>query len=100
MEDRITLGLGAMPLAPPSAMAGVDLTGDGRANFVYVGADTNRDGIPDALQRSSPSPPRVRDRNSSGQPLNAPLAAAGVDTTGDGLANFVYVGADEDRDGV
>lgn len=40
-------------LAPgeiPMAAMGVDTTGDGIANYTYVGADMNRDGIPDALQ--------------------------------------------------
>jgi len=35
----------------PMAAAGVDTTHDGRANYFYVGADRNHDGIPDAFQR-------------------------------------------------
>ena len=34
----------------PQATAGVDTTGDGRANYMVTGVDRNRDGIPDALQ--------------------------------------------------
>lgn len=37
--------------AVPMAVAGVDTSHDGRANYFYVGADRNHDGIPDALQR-------------------------------------------------
>jgi len=41
--------------APSSmAAAGIDTTGDGRANLVYVGADRNMDGIPDALEQQVP----------------------------------------------
>merc|ERR1719506_2044437 len=36
------------------AAAGIDTTGDGRANLVFVGADRNRDGIPDALEQQVP----------------------------------------------
>merc|ERR1719353_2632846 len=40
---------------PPMAAAGVDTTQDGVANFVYVGPDLNRNGIPDALEATSKS---------------------------------------------
>jgi len=48
-------GVAATTLRPletvSMAVAGVDTTHDGRANYFYVGADRNHDGIPDALQR-------------------------------------------------
>lgn len=55
-------GAGDAPpaLAPgeiPMAAMGVDTTGDGMANYTYVGADMNRDGIPDALQGGMQMPP-------------------------------------------
>jgi len=37
--------------ATPTAAAGVDVNHDGRPDYIYVGADRNLDGIPDALQR-------------------------------------------------
>ena len=34
----------------PRATIGVDVDGDGRADYLVSGVDRNRDGIPDALQ--------------------------------------------------
>merc|ERR1711918_103186 len=35
---------------PPTATVGVDVDGDGKADFLVTGSDLNRDGIPDLLQ--------------------------------------------------
>ena len=37
----------------PRATIGVDVDGDGRADYLVSGVDRNRDGIPDALQQPS-----------------------------------------------
>merc|ERR1719491_672280 len=42
--------------ATPFAAAGVDVNHDGRANYMYVGADRRGDGIPDALGRPYQAP--------------------------------------------
>ena len=34
----------------PTATVGLDVDGDGRADYLVSGVDRNRDGIPDALQ--------------------------------------------------
>ena len=34
----------------PTATVGLDVDGDGRADYLVTGADRNLDGIPDALQ--------------------------------------------------
>lgn len=70
---------------PPMAAAGVDSNYDGRPNYMYVGADRNMDGIPDALQA---------------RPAAPPMAVAGVDTNFNGRPNFLYVGADRNLDGI
>merc|ERR1719329_1309578 len=41
-------------MGPDQAAVGVDTNLDGRANFMYVGADRNHDGVPDALESRSP----------------------------------------------
>jgi len=76
----------------PMATAGIDTTGDGRPNIVFMGEDRNRDGIPDALQGAFAPPIR--------QPGFSPMATAGLDTTGDGRANLMVTGADRNRDGI
>lgn len=62
---------------PPMAVAGVDTNHDGRPNYLYVGADRNLDGIPDALQARPRPPPMAMpgpnyymgiDRNFDGMP--------------------------------
>lgn len=79
--------------AIPMAATGIDTDGDGRPNLLYVGADRDLDGVPDALQSK-----RSRPLAEACGPPN--MAAAGIDTSGDGRANLVYVGADRNCDGV
>lgn len=88
-----------------TATVGVDITGDGHANYTYVGLDRNHDGIPDALQCDFPP---VRQAHHSGVFLQSPhmqiphppTAAVAVDTTGDGHANYIYAGVDQNHDGI
>ena len=46
-------GFYGKPAAAPRATIGVDVDGDGRADYLVSGVDRNRDGIPDALQQPS-----------------------------------------------
>merc|ERR1719272_1708866 len=69
--------VGGIPV--PMAAAGVDTNHDGRANYVCVGPDLNRDGIPDALQRPMSSMPM----SSIGQPmLQGPCTARAMSADG------------------
>jgi hypothetical protein len=64
------------------AAAGVDTNRNGRANFVYVGADRNRDGIPDAVQgRAAASPARYGPPVLLGNPYQGKAAASAPATT-------------------
>lgn len=62
----------------PMAVAGVDVTHNGRADLFYIGADRNRDGIPDALQGPNPRG----------------ISVVGLDTS----SNVAYGGADQNYD--
>jgi hypothetical protein len=80
----------------PSATVGLDTTGDGRSNYFVSGVDMNRDGIPDVLQS-----PQALQRNYLGVPVsNVPTAIVGLDSTGDGRANYLVSGVDMNRDGI
>jgi hypothetical protein len=74
----------ARPPPPPMAVAGVDTNHDGRPNYIYVGEDRNRDGIPDALQARPP----------------APMATVGIESNYDGRPNYFFTGADRNLDGI
>jgi hypothetical protein len=66
-------------VAPSVAAATVAMTHDGRTDAVtYVGADSNGDGIPDALE----------------------MATVAVDATHDGKADFLVTGIDANHDGI
>mmetsp|Transcript_66318 Transcript_66318/g.104908 ORF Transcript_66318/g.104908 Transcript_66318/m.104908 type:complete len:301 (+) Transcript_66318:108-1010(+) len=71
---------------PPMAVAGVDTNHDGRPNYLYVGADRNLDGVPDALQAIPPRAPH--------------MAMAGVDSNFDGRPNYYAMGVDRNFDGI
>jgi len=71
--------------APPTATVGLDVNGDGRADYIASGVDRNRDGIPDFLQRGRRAPP---------------MAAVGIDVNGDGRADYIASGVDRNRDGI
>lgn len=65
---------------PPMAAAAVDINRDGRANFWVIGADRNRDGVPDACQRTAqqtaPSPAfyaNGRPQHAAASPPTAPV---------------------------
>jgi len=95
---------GAMPASvaygathPASSSAGYELSGpaslgaavavvtngEGRADFVVLGADRNCDGIPDVLQSGGGG-----------------MVPVGFDVNGDGRADFVVGGVDANRDGI
>lgn len=99
----------------PQATIGIDSTGDGKANYYYTGVDRNRDGVPDALQPGTQarplSPPNVRNVSTrtvsspvaiTRMPIanTTPMATVGLDTTGDGRANYVVTGEDRNLDGI
>jgi len=115
--------------APPTATVGLDVNGDGRADYIASGVDRNRDGIPDFLQRGRGrwAPPRATvgldvngdgradyflsgvDRNRDGIPdflqrgrarWAAPRATVGLDVNGDGRADYFASGVDWNRDGI
>eukprot|EP00658_Telonema_sp_P-2_P054602 TRINITY_DN4343_c0_g1_i11.p1 TRINITY_DN4343_c0_g1~~TRINITY_DN4343_c0_g1_i11.p1 ORF type:complete len:418 (+),score=60.62 TRINITY_DN4343_c0_g1_i11:243-1496(+) len=96
---------------PPRATVGVDVDGDGRADYLVSGVDRDRDGIPDALQGGS-SYRSYGYRNAAAEfdalqrrypgPYSAapPRATVGVDVDGDGRADYLVSGVDRDRDGI
>merc|ERR1719482_2667832 len=63
----------------PTATMGVDVNGDGWANYAVTGVDMNRDGIPDALQRPmgymSPSVPLAPAVYANARPAMEPMYA-------------------------
>ena len=72
-----------------SSTVGVDVDGDGKADYYVRGSDRDGDGIPDALQGS-------RTVYSS----SSPRATVGVDVDGDGKADYHVTGSDRDGDGI
>ena len=72
-----------------TSTVGVDVDGDGKADYYVRGSDRDGDGIPDALQGS-------RTVYSS----SSPRATVGVDVDGDGKADYHVTGSDRDGDGI
>merc|ERR1740129_2595889 len=90
------------------AVAGLDLNHDGRANVLVVGADRNRDGMPDVLERRAVvggggygnNVPVGRGAGVGLAAGGTPMAVAGLDLNHDGRANVLVAGADRNRDGI
>jgi len=75
----------------PVAAVGVDVNGDGRADYMAVGADLNNDGIPDWMQQQQ------RGMCVAGA---VPMATAAVDVNKDGRADYIVSGVDMNQDGI
>jgi hypothetical protein len=81
----------------PTATMGVDVNGDGWANYAVTGMDMNRDGIPDALQRPmgymSPSMPVYANERRAMEPMYAnarPVSREELAATGRLSSDQVY----------
>eukprot|EP00656_Telonema_subtile_P014417 TRINITY_DN1738_c0_g1_i5.p1 TRINITY_DN1738_c0_g1~~TRINITY_DN1738_c0_g1_i5.p1 ORF type:complete len:338 (+),score=32.29 TRINITY_DN1738_c0_g1_i5:330-1343(+) len=88
-------------MAAPRATVGVDVDGDGRADYYVSGVDRDGDGIPDAMQ-GAPHPSR-HGYGYAPHPMYrppAPRATVAVDVDGDGRADYYVSGVDRDGDGI
>ena len=72
----------------PSATVGVDVNGDGRADYVVSDIDRDGDGIPDVLESPAPSATVGVDVNGDGR---ADVTVSGVDRNGDGIPDIMQV---------
>jgi hypothetical protein len=71
--------------ALPTATVGVDTTGDGRANYLVHGVDTNFNGIPDVLESPRPKVLSPRSYSPSSYSRFATLNSLPIGLTGDPL---------------
>jgi hypothetical protein len=71
--------------ALPTATVGVDTTGDGRANYLVHGVDTNLNGIPDVLESSRPKVLSPRSYSPSSYSRFPTLNSLPIGLTGDPL---------------
>lgn len=56
--------VGSVTAYAPRATVGVDIDGDGEADYLVTGVDENRDGIPDSMQGRRTSSRMVREAES------------------------------------